>query len=126
MFENLLLIYGLSATVYVLYKILIYKTDIYFFDNKDSFLFFFALITSGIAIFFSLKHFNAPLSIQRLFFSLIFLLLSIFISLKRFFYLKKESDFITTVHKIVWAIVTFALIILTLFSKYFYSANDGW
>lgn len=125
-FNNILLLYGFLASSYVVYKVILYRTDIYSFGKVESFLFFFALVTGSLAMVVSLREIHVPFFMQKLLISLIFLSVSIVLSLKRFFYLKGDKDLVQVVHRSIWAIVIFSLIVLTLLSRYYCEVNANW
>jgi len=123
--SNILLIYGFLAASYVLYKVIVYKTDIYSFGRGESFRFFFALLTGSLAIVLAFRDLDAQFNLQRMIISLIFLSVYVFISIKKFLTYKKDVDLVFAVQKSIWAVVIFILLILTLLRQFLIS-NDRW
>lgn len=123
--SNLLLIYGFLASSYVIYKILVYKTEVYTFGKIESLKFFFALFSGCLAIVFAFDDMEVNYKIEKLMLSLLFLSVYVFITLKRFLAYKRDIDLVSAVQKSIWAVIIFMIIILTLISE-FLSSNDGW
>lgn len=123
--SNLLFIYGFLASSYVIYKILIYKTEVYTFGKIESLKFFFALFSGCLAIVFAFDDMEVNYKIEKLMLSLIFLSVYVFITLKRFLAYKRDIDLVSAVQKSIWAVIIFMIIILTLVAD-FLSSNDGW
>ncbi len=123
--SNLLLIYGFLASSYVIYKILIYKTEVYTFGKIESLKFFLALFSGCLAIVFVFDDMEVNYKIEKLMISLIFLSVYVFITLKRFLAYKRDIDLVSAIQKSIWAVIIFMIIILTLVAD-FLSSNDSW
>lgn len=124
-YANLLLIYGFLASSYVIYKVLVYKTEIYSFGKGETVRFFFALFSGCLAMVFAFDDMEISYHTEKLIISLIFLSVYVFIALKRFLTYKKDIDLVNAVQKSIWVIVIFIILILTLIME-FLSSNDGW
>ncbi len=122
----MLLLYGFAASTYVLYKIVIYRTDIYTFGKTESFLFFSALITGSMAIILSFREMQTDYRTERMVFSLIFLFVSVIVSTRKFLSLKGDKDLVAVVQRSVWAIVVFTILIITLLGQFICSSTDSW
>lgn len=123
---NFLLIYGFIACSYVVYKVMLYRTDLYFFSIYETFLFFFALITGCFSIIFAFKELNATYNVQRWVISLIFLSVTVSISVKRFLRYKDDKDLVSVIHRAVWAVVVFLILVITLFAQIIKFSGDSW